>query len=246
MAQRFARPPIGSAATPLNAPLVDRAVPDRTRDQVLQLTMTKGPVTAGQLAAALALTPAAIRRHIVSLETEGLVEVHEAESTGQRGRPSRKYVATDRAQDSGSGVYSGLAVETIQFLADTAGPDAVTALAQQHMAQVEARYAPMITAEEVPERVEQLAQALSADGFAASVRPITAASGTTALQLCQGHCPVQHVAARFPQFCEAEVQTISRLVGSHVQRLVTLAGGAHVCTTNVPLQGSATEESQCD
>jgi hypothetical protein len=46
---------------------------------------------------------------------------------------------------------------------------------------------------------------------------------------------VQHVAERFPQLCEAETAAFSELLGVHVQRLATLAGGAHVCTTHVPL-----------
>jgi predicted ArsR family transcriptional regulator len=54
-------------------------------------------------------------------------------------------------------------------------------------------------------------------------------------QLCQGHCPVQHVASQFPQLCEAETQAFSQLLGVHVQRLATLAHGEHVCTTNIPL-----------
>src|SRR5690606_40146701 len=70
------------------------------------------------------------------------------------------------------------------------------------------------------------------DGYAASVRPVP---GTSAIQLCQGHCPVQHVAEEFPQLCEAEAQVFARLLGSHVQRLATLATGAHACTTNVPV-----------
>ena len=42
------------------------------------------------------------------------------------------------------------------------------------------------------------------------------------------------VAEEFPQFCDAETEAISRLLGVHVQRLATLAGGAHVCTTFIP------------
>ena len=62
-------------------------------------------------------------------------------------------------------------------------------------------------------------------------------------QLCQGHCPVQHVAARFPQLCEAETQAFSTLLGVHVQRLATLAHGEHVCTTHVPGKSSEVAES---
>jgi predicted ArsR family transcriptional regulator len=94
-----------------------------------------------------------------------------------------------------------------------------------------------------------LGLALARDGYAASARPVGAPESTGAagaagpdagIQLCQGHCPVQHVATRFPQLCEAETEVFSRLLGVHVQRLATLAGGAHVCTTHVPTGTSST------
>ena len=53
-------------------------------------------------------------------------------------------------------------------------------------------------------------------------------------QLCQQHCPVSHVAHEFPQLCEAETEAISKVLGSHVQRLATIAHGDGVCTTCIP------------
>ncbi len=45
---------------------------------------------------------------------------------------------------------------------------------------------------------------------------------------------MHQVAAEFPQFCELETEAFARLLGVHVQRLSTLAGGGHVCTTFIP------------
>jgi predicted ArsR family transcriptional regulator len=78
-------------------------------------------------------------------------------------------------------------------------------------------------------RAEGLARALTAEGYAASASALAKGG-----QLCQHHCPVAHVAAEFPQLCEAETQVISRLVGTHVQRLATIANGDGVCTTYIP------------
>src|SRR4029450_4434684 len=78
-------------------------------------------------------------------------------------------------------------------------------------------------------RAEALAEALTAEGYAANATAI--ASGG---QLCQHHCPVAHVAAEFPQLCDAETEVISRLIGPHVQRLATIAHGDGVCTTHIP------------
>jgi hypothetical protein len=81
----------------------------------------------------------------------------------------------------------------------------------------------------VEERLPALVEALSAEGFAASV-----ASLGNGDQLCQHHCPVAHVAAEFPELCEAETSALSRILGSHVQRLATIAHGDGVCTTYIP------------
>jgi predicted ArsR family transcriptional regulator len=53
-------------------------------------------------------------------------------------------------------------------------------------------------------------------------------------EICQHHCPIAHVASAYPQLCEAETQAFSRLLGTHVQRLATIAHGDGVCTTYIP------------
>ena len=58
-------------------------------------------------------------------------------------------------------------------------------------------------------------------------------------QLCQHHCPVAHVAAEFPQLCEAETEAFGRLLGTPVQRLATIAHGDGICTTHVTDLGKA-------
>ena len=57
--------------------------------------------------------------------------------------------------------------------------------------------------------------------------------GAAGEQLCQHHCPVAHVAAEFPQLCEAETEAFGRLLGTPVQRLATIAHGDGICTTHV-------------
>lgn len=74
-----------------------------------------------------------------------------------------------------------------------------------------------------------MVEALTAKGFVASLQPV--ASG---VQLCQYHCPVAHVAAEFPELCEAETRAFSQMLDSHVQRLAAIAHGDGVCTTHVP------------
>jgi alkanesulfonate monooxygenase SsuD/methylene tetrahydromethanopterin reductase-like flavin-dependent oxidoreductase (luciferase family) len=44
---------------------------------------------------------------------------------------------------------------------------------------------------------------------------------------------VAHVAAEYPQLCEAETEAFARLLGTPVQRLATIAHGDGICTTHV-------------
>ena len=76
---------------------------------------------------------------------------------------------------------------------------------------------------------------LAARGYAAQIREV--GSGRhRGVQLCQHHCPIAHVATEFPQLCEAETRAFAELLGTHVQRLATIARGDAVCTTHVPLE----------
>jgi predicted ArsR family transcriptional regulator len=219
------------------APTPDHGDPSRedsTRRRVAHAVSELGPVTTSDLAERLGLTSAAVRRHLDILEAEGLVRTLEAAAHGPRGRgrPARSYVLTDGGHAALASAYDDLAASALRFVAEELGPEAVERFAESRVLELEARYAPVVAAagSDVAARTHALASALSSDGYAASARPL----GPGGTQLCQGHCPVQHVAAAVPQLCEAETEVFARLLGGHVQRLATLAHGEHVCTTYVP------------
>jgi predicted ArsR family transcriptional regulator len=202
----------------------------RTRDRVLEL-LGRDSATAAQLGEALGLKPAAIRRHLDALLCDGLVTGRELPAKG-RGRPAKIFSLTQEGREGiGGHTYDDLAASALRWIAANGGEAGVAQFARAQVEQLEARCrAAMTSAGDDPlARAEALAGALTAEGYAASASVI--ASGG---QLCQHHCPVAHVAAEFPQLCEAETQVIARLVGSHVQRLATIAHGDGVCTTHIP------------
>jgi predicted ArsR family transcriptional regulator len=105
---------------------------------------------------------------------------------------------------------------------------------------MERRYAPEIekSGPDISDRAKALSEALTRDNFVSSAASIEAKpplpAALSSVQLCQGHCPIQQLAARFPVFCDVETEVFSRLVGVDVRRLSTLARGGHVCTTHIP------------
>lgn len=208
-----------------------------TYDQILRLIVERGPITAGELARILVLTPAAVRRHIGVLIQDEYIEQYEGPARGpvRRGRPSRQYVATAEGQGQLGQGYSDLASNALAFVEASLGEEGLEQFVETRVSALERRYGKVLSAAGTghAERVAALTDALNRDGYVATIRR----GGPTALavQVCQGHCPIHEIAEEYPILCEAETEAFGRLLGVPIQRLSTIAGGAHVCTTNVPL-----------
>ncbi|NTV40289.1 MAG: winged helix-turn-helix transcriptional regulator [Demequinaceae bacterium] len=205
---------------------------DTTRERVLGLIVSAGPITAATIAEQFELTPAAVRRHLSALTDDGLIADHDKAGPIDRGRgrPAKSFVATPEGQRALKSAYSDVAQEAMEFLKARGELESFVA---DHGARFENKLTGSIDmTAPVATRVGALSDALAAMGYATSVRP---GPGGYTLQLCQGHCPVQEIAQATPEWCEEETKAFSRVLGVHVQRLSTLAQGAHVCTTTIPL-----------
>jgi predicted ArsR family transcriptional regulator len=202
-----------------------------TRQRVARSILENGPSTAAALGERLSLTPAAVRRHLDHLVEEGAGEAREprAASGRGRGRPAKVFALTESGHTYFTQQYDDLAVQALRFLAETGGEEAVKAFAERRVAFIEEQFDGVLSDDPRLTPAEALARIFTSEGYAASVRDLPVGA-----QLCQQHCPVSHVAHEFPQLCEAETQAISRVLGSHVQRLATIAHGDGVCTTCIP------------
>ena len=209
-----------------------------TQRRVMSSILKHGPSTAAALAGRLGLTPAGIRRHLDVLLASGQIQARQQRVYGARGRgrPARVFSLTDAGRATFYSAYDDLAISALEFLSEAGEEDAVSRFAQSRIAQVEDRYRDNVdNAAPGTTPADALAAALTEDGYVASTLP-----SATGEQLCQHHCPIAHVAERFPQFCEAETEMFSRVLGVHVQRLATIAHGDGVCTTHVPRKTAST------
>jgi len=237
-----------SACPDLPAIAPEAAADDRvgTRNRVARLILANGPSTAADLAVRLGVTPAGVRRHLDALLAEGLVEAREQRVYGHRGRgrPAKVFALTGDGRAVFHHTYDEMAIDALRFIAENGGESAVDAFAQRRFAGLADRYRVLMADADPAERPQLLADALTEDGYAASTRPTATVADpgkhpVQGAQVCQHHCPVQHVAEEFPQLCEAETQVFADLLGTHVQRLATIAHGDGVCTTFIPVPPTA-------
>ena len=207
---------------------------DRTRDLLVRSILENGPATAATLARRLKITPAGIRRHLDLLVSSGVLSARDPYQTSTssrgRGRPSKVFVLTDMGREKFEHSYDDLAVSVLKFISKDGDRTQVINFAKQRASDL-ARGAEVKLANKksVNEKSKALVSYLTDAGFAANLH-----SQGIGEELCQNHCPIAHVAAEFPELCEAETEAFSNLLGTHVQRLATIGRGDGVCTTFIP------------
>ena len=207
------------------------------RDRLARELLKLGPITASDLAVSLGISAVAVRKHLDDMSEKSLVKSHEIAPFGPakpkgRGRPARVYSLTSEGRDFFENQYQSLAQEAVTYLATTFGDKAVKDFALSRANEMLKKYSLILNkAKDVTEKVEILSSALSIDGFAATTDK---GSGPThTIQLCQHNCPIAHVAEQHPEFCDAELDAFSQLLGVNVTRLSTIANGGNICTSLV-------------
>lgn len=206
----------------------------QTRSAIVTLLLEDGPVSASDIGVKLGLSAAGVRRHL-----DALIDAGEARSTitpGRlqkgRGRPAKLFQLTATGRSRLGHSYDDLAGAAMRQLREIGGDGAIETFARRRIQSIVADVVPADgdSPGSVEATADAISQALTDAGFAASTRHVG-----TGVQICQHHCPVSHVASEFPELCTAEREAFAELLGTHVQRLATIANGDCACTTHVPL-----------
>ncbi len=215
-----------------------------TRRRVITLLAQQGLLTVPQLAQRLGLTVPAVRRHLDLLEQEGLVAGEQAAAAQRgRGRPARAYRLSAAGRAHLGSDYDHLATEALQFLAQAVGREGVRQFAHARAQGMQQRYAQALHQVGPQQRVQVLAQMLTADGYYAAGQPESATPDSPSV-VCQHHCPVSGVAGDFPELCEEETAMFSRLLGMPVTRTATIAAGAPGCITHIDTSTTTAQETR--
>ena len=206
-------------------------------ERVARMLLTLGPTTTADIAQELHFTTVIVGRHLEHLEQAGWVVASDQAPYGPsavanrvrgRGRPARIWSLTPMGRKvlAGHDNTEDFAVAAVRFISESQGPAGVQKLADAVADSAVQRW--RAAGASTP---ATLAQALSADGYAALIVDLTDGQGQ---QICQHNCTIRSVAAEFPQFCEAETRAMSEALGRNVVRLATMSRGSEICTTLIP------------
>ncbi len=201
-----------------------------TRRAILNLLKRRGPLAAGDLAAELGLTPAAIRLQLSHLEEDGLLERTGAAGDGaRRGRPIHLYSLSPAAEALYPKRYGDLTNELLGYLGGPDGKQVDSLFEQRRRRRVEGAR-PRLANLSFREQVAALSGILDEDGYLADAEEQPDGSWL----VTEHNCAILTVAHGFSQACSSELSFIrDALPGATVERVAHLMDGAHVCAYRI-------------
>jgi predicted ArsR family transcriptional regulator len=193
--------------------------------RMLEAMKRQAPVSTSALAQALQMTVEAARQQINKLVEQGLVQGATQSPTGA-GRPRQLWTLTAAGQAYFPDAHAQLSVQLIASIRKLFGDQGLDQLIADREAESRERYAQACTAEALPQRLEQLAQQRSLEGYMARVEH----RGGGWL-LVEDHCPICAAASSCQGFCRSEQTLFQEVVGSAatVERGEYLLDGGQRC-----------------
>ena len=205
------------------ADMASLSLPQR---RVLEALKRRGEATSEELAELLGITSSAVRQHLGTLRSAGLVSSPPAR--GRAGRPADCYRATP-ASDPLFRRGPELAIELLD-LVDEEDPQLIERLFARHRARVVAESDPELDGLSVPERVAAVTERLDEEGYLADYE----ADDDGGYRVHLHNCPIWSVAGRYPQACAAELGVVQDLIpDATVTRATHKTAGTHTCTYEI-------------
>jgi predicted ArsR family transcriptional regulator len=194
-----------------------------TRREILQLLRTRGSLTAQQLAAELRITSMGVRRQLLALERDGLVQMQTKRQAA--GRPTYVYQLTADGYDTFPRNYHLLATQLLDGARAREGQAKVQDLFSARMDQLMAQYEPRMRDKDLAGRVAELAKIQDENGYMALWEKVEGG-----FLLKEQNCAIYRVACRFQEACQYEIELFRSLLEADIERVEHQVKGDLACT----------------
>jgi len=174
-----------------------------TREATLTLLLRQGEIDAAGLASQLGISVQAMRRHLRTLEEDGLVE--STTVTAGPGRPSNLWRLTARGHQHFPDGSETFALGLLDSLAQSLPPEMLGALLNQQAHDKADQYREHLGDAPLEQRVRALVDLRSREGYVSDMAPAEDGKGWC---ISEFHCSVQRIAEEFPAICDQELQLI--------------------------------------
>ena len=183
-----------------------------TREAVLALLLREADRTASQLACRLEVSVQVMRRHLRSLEEDGLVEASPAQAGP--GRPTNRWRLTESGRARFPDGSEQFALGLLQSLAASMPADSLQLMLRRQALEKAEEYRRQIGEGPLPQRLGRLVELRRREGYMAECRQegrddgLPSPEASAAWLLSEFHCSVMRIAQEFPVLCDQELQLL--------------------------------------
>jgi predicted ArsR family transcriptional regulator len=198
-----------------------------TSDRILYQLKTKGPQTAGPMAAKLKITAMAVRQHLYRLKQQGMVDyVDERQPVG---RPARLWRLTTTSASRFPDSHAELTLEVIGAVRAAFGENGLERLLKQRTRLQKDSYTRRMrkAGAGLLGRARALAEIRREQGYMAEC--IRQRDGS--ILLMENHCPICAAASACQGLCREELSLFRSVLGqrARVERIDHILAGARRC-----------------
>lgn len=209
-----------------------------TRRQILNMLKFQGKLPVSEMATQLGITEMAVRRHLNTLERDGLI--YSTLVRQSMGRPTNLYMLTESADDLFPKNYHALTLELLDDINETEGQGVVNKLFKRREKRLTETYADNFTEKDLEARVQELAALQNSKGYMVEWEKL--ADGK--YRMIEYNCPIAKVANKYNQACRCEIGFFRNVLGdAKVERPECKAKGGANCVYLIEAV-SAKDEAQ--
>lgn len=196
-----------------------------TSQQILGLLKKHHKLSINDLKQHLHITDMAVRKHIIRLEKEHLIQSYQVKQ--QMGRPITYYELSKTGENLFPKKYSLMTIEFLQDIEEMHGIEAVNTLFEKREKRLQKKYEVTIPQKKnLQEKVKELAKIQDEHGYMAEARQLNEQE----FELTEYNCPIYRVAQRYKKACHCELSLFKRVLGvEHIERTSCISEGDHCC-----------------
>lgn len=198
-----------------------------TRKVLLTMMKTKGPLSVNEMAKDLGITEMAVRRHLNTLERDGLIEAKISRQA--MGRPSNLYSLTAAADDLFPKNYQLLTLDLLEELESEEGQNKIGVLFERRKRKLLDKYSPRMEGKDLDERVAELAEIQNASGYMVDWEK----KEDGGYVLNEYNCPITQVANQYDDACKCELALFRTLLDANVERTECISKGGGKCSYQI-------------
>lgn len=198
-----------------------------TRNQILYILKTKGPLTVSKLAEEIGVTEMAVRRQIYNLDKEGYIQARLLRQAV--GRPTTQYCLTAKAEEMFPKSYASFTLELLRDMEENDGKEWIDRFFKNREKRLFEQHQAEFIGKTLEEKVKKLAEIQDQKGYMVQWELMPHGG----YRLVEYNCPISQVANQYLQACQCEINLFRKLIGEEVEQVECKAKGGKHCVYHI-------------